>query len=83
MKDFVLKIVTSLVDSPDEVGVEETQDDMGTLLKLQVAETDMGRVIGKSGRVIKAIRDLVRVKSIKAGLRANLMLEESAITGAT
>lgn len=77
MKDFVLKIVTSLVDSPDEISVTETTDDMGVLLKLRVAETDMGRIIGKSGRVIRSIRDLVRVKSIKAGQKTNLMLEES------
>jgi len=72
MKELVEYIAKSIVNSPDEVVVTEETDESGILLKLQVADEDKGRVIGKQGRVAGAIRILLRVKAAKAGTRVNL-----------
>ena len=56
MKELVEVIAKSLVDSPDEVVVTETQNEKGILVELRVAQSDMGKVIGKQGRIAKAIR---------------------------
>jgi predicted RNA-binding protein YlqC (UPF0109 family) len=73
MKELVEYIVKSIVNVPDEVVVtEESSDDEGIMLKLQVADEDKGRVIGKQGRVAEAMRTLLRVKAAKAATRARL-----------
>ena len=72
MKELVEYIVKSIVNVPDDVVVTEETNDQGTLLKLQVADEDKGRVIGKQGRIAEAMRTLVRVKAAKAGTRAIL-----------
>jgi uncharacterized protein len=76
MKDLVEFIVESLVDQPDEVHVVETQRGDTTFLELSVAAPDMGRVIGKGGRIINAIRKLLQVAAAKQGKRASLELIE-------
>ena len=76
MKELVEFIVKSLVDQPDEVNVVETQSGDTTLLELSVAAPDMGRVIGKGGRIINAIRKLLQVAAAKQGKRASLELIE-------
>jgi predicted RNA-binding protein YlqC (UPF0109 family) len=60
------------VNSPDDVVVTEEENEQGITLKLQVADDDKGRVIGKQGRIAEAMRTLVRVKAAKAGTRATL-----------
>ena len=72
MKELVEYIAKSIVDSPDEVMVAEETGDEGTTLKLQVADEDKGRVIGKQGRIAEAMRTLIRVKAAKQGTRATL-----------
>jgi len=72
MKELVEYIAKSIVDAPDEVKVEEETSDEGLTLKLQVADEDKGRVIGKQGRIAEAIRTLLRVKAAKAGTRVRL-----------
>ncbi len=72
MKELVEYIARSIVDAPDEVKVEEETTDEGLTLKLQVADEDKGRVIGKQGRIAEAIRTLLRVKAAKAGTRVRL-----------
>ena len=72
MKELVEYIAKSIVNLPDQVLVTEETDDQGIRLKLQVAEEDKGRVIGKQGRVAQAIRTLLRVKAAKANTRATL-----------
>ena len=76
MKDFILQTVQYITDNPDDVAVQETQAEDVTVYNLSVNKADMGKVIGKSGRIIKALRDLVRVKAIKAGLRVSLNVSE-------
>ena len=59
MKELLERIARGLVDRPDEVVVEETAGDGGTALALRVAPGDLGKVIGKQGRTVKAIRTLI------------------------
>ncbi len=73
MKELIEYIAKSIVDEPDEVKVEEETDEEGLLtLKLQVADEDKGRVIGKQGRIAEAMRALLRVKAAKASSRVRL-----------
>tara|TARA_Y100001970_G_scaffold248382_2_gene317914 strand:+ start:8225 stop:8455 length:231 start_codon:yes stop_codon:yes gene_type:complete len=73
MKELVEYIAKSLASNPDEVVVEQEEDDEGkVILKLTVAEEDKGKLIGREGRVAQAIRVLLRVAAVKAGTRVNL-----------
>jgi len=60
MKELVEAIAKSLVDHPEEVSVTETEKERVIVLELHVAQTDMGKVIGKQGRIAKAIRSVVK-----------------------
>lgn len=66
MKDLVEIIAKALVDSPDEVSVEEKETDNAILIELKVAPSDMGKVIGKQGRIAKAIRSVVKAAASKS-----------------
>lgn len=77
MKDLVEYIVKSLVDFPDQVQVRESESGTTIIVELSVADADMGRVIGKSGRVINAIRAILQVLATKQGRRVSLELLES------
>lgn len=77
MKELVEFVVKSLVDHPDQVQVHEEGGRTAVLLELSVAAEDMGRVIGKSGRVINAIRSLVQVAAAKEGKEVTLEVLES------
>ena len=65
MKELVELIITSLVDNPEEVIVTETETEKGLLVEVKVAESDMGKVIGKQGRIAKAIRSVVKAAATK------------------
>ena len=65
MKELVEVITKALVDSPDEVVVTEREDKKTTVLEVRVAESDMGKVIGKQGRSAKAIRSVVKAAAAK------------------
>ncbi len=65
MKELVEVIAKSLVDYPEEVVVTETENDRAIVLELHVAQSDMGKVIGKQGRVAKAIRSIVKAAASK------------------
>ncbi|MDO4927066.1 MAG: KH domain-containing protein [Turicibacter sp.] len=64
MKDLVEIIAKSLVDNPNEVHVNEIQGEQDLILELRVAPEDMGKVIGKQGRVAKAIRTVVKAAAL-------------------
>ena len=72
MKELIEYIARSIVDSPDEVTVTEVPAEDGIILRLQVAPDDTGKVIGKEGRIAKAMRTLLRVAAIRKGTRATL-----------
>ena len=65
MKELVEVIANALVDSPEDVVVTETEDEKQIVLNLTVAPEDMGKVIGKQGRIAKAIRTVVRAAGSK------------------
>ena len=66
MKELVEVIAKALVDNPDEVVVLETEKDKVIVVDLKVAQSDMGKVIGKSGRIAKSIRTVVSAASAKS-----------------
>lgn len=65
MKKLVEVIAKALVDCPDEVSVTETENEKAIILELRVAQSDMGKVIGKQGRIAKAIRSVVKAAASK------------------
>lgn len=73
---FLEYVVKSLVDSPDEVKINRTVDEMGVLLTLSVGPADMGKIIGRTGNTAKAIRTLLRVVGMKNNARVNLKINE-------
>jgi predicted RNA-binding protein YlqC (UPF0109 family) len=72
MKELIEYVAKSLVDDPSQVEVTETVTGGAVVLELKVAPEDMGRVIGRNGRVANALRTLLRVLSTKEGKRVTL-----------
>ncbi|HOA07110.1 MAG TPA: KH domain-containing protein [Spirochaetota bacterium] len=71
-KEVVEYIVKSLVDRPDQVELREIEGDKSTILELRVPKDDMGKVIGKHGRIARAIRTVMTAASVKSGKRVVL-----------
>ncbi len=67
MKELLLYMAKNLVDDPDAVTVTETTSEDGTVLSLHVASGDMGKVIGRQGRIAKEIRTIVKTVSQRSG----------------
>ncbi|UCC88755.1 MAG: KH domain-containing protein [Anaerolineales bacterium] len=72
IKELVEYMAQSLVNDPEAVVVEEVEGASATIYELSVASNDMGRVIGKQGRVANAMRTLLRVAAVKEGKRVTL-----------
>jgi predicted RNA-binding protein YlqC (UPF0109 family) len=72
MVDLVRFIAQSLVDQPDQVDVQAVESDDGVVIELRVAPDDMGKVIGKQGRIAKAIRTVVKAAAIKENKRVSV-----------
>lgn len=69
MKELLEQIARSLVDNPDDVSVNEVEGEQSIILELRVSEDDMGKVIGKQGRIAKAIRIVMKAAAIKENKR--------------
>ncbi len=83
MKELVEVIAKALVDQPDEVVVTEKETEKSIVLELRVAQPDMGKVIGKQGRIAKAIRSVVKAaaaKAIRSVVKAAASKEEKKVT---
>jgi uncharacterized protein len=78
MKDFLEYIAKGLVDKPDAVWVEVDDDEDETVLTLGVDQEDMGRVIGRDGRIANAIRSLLRVMATRDGRHGELEIVSDA-----
>ena len=66
MKELLKTIVTPLVESPSEISIDESENEAGeTVLSLKVASSDMGKVIGRQGRIAKAIRTVMKAAANK------------------
>jgi predicted RNA-binding protein YlqC (UPF0109 family) len=72
MKELVEYMAKAVVDDPSRVEVREVEGATSTIFELSVAPDDMGRVIGKGGRVANAMRTLLRVAAVKEGKRVTL-----------
>ncbi|MBI5019112.1 KH domain-containing protein [Candidatus Gottesmanbacteria bacterium] len=78
MKDTLLYMVTFLVDHPEEVSIEERVEGDATILIIHTHPEDIGKVIGKSGRIIRALRDLIKVLAAKANTFVDVEIAEDA-----
>jgi len=76
VKELVEYIAKSLVENPSQVKVEEIEEGDHVRIQLTVAKEDMGRIIGKGGRVANSIRTLLRVAAAREGKRASLDVNE-------
>ncbi len=76
MKDTLHYIISSIVDDPDSVVIEESEIDGITNFVVTVAKDDMGKVIGKEGKVIRSIRNIMKIKAMKADVRINITLAD-------
>ncbi len=72
LEDLLLFLARSLVDEPEKVEVEGREADSRVDLTLRVAPDDVGRVIGRGGRIVKAIRTVMKAASVKANKRVNV-----------
>ena len=72
MKDLVEVIAKALVDEPDSVVVTERQDGRTTVLEVRVADGDMGKVIGRQGRIVKEIRVLMKAVAQRKGKKVSV-----------
>jgi uncharacterized protein len=76
MKNLLEFILIHLVDHPEEVSIEEQTDDRGTVYLIHVHADDKGKVIGKKGSIINAIRQVARIRALKEGIHAHITLAE-------
>jgi len=76
MRALIEQIAKALVDAPDQVRVDQVEEDQILVLELEVAESDMGRVIGRSGRTAKAMRTLLASAELKVGKHYELEILE-------
>jgi predicted RNA-binding protein YlqC (UPF0109 family) len=72
VKELIEYIARSLVDNPDQVKVTQVEGEQSIIFELQVAQEDMGKIIGKEGRIANAIRTLLKVAAAREGKRAVL-----------
>ena len=76
MAELLEFLARKLVDSPDEVRVERVEEDDTVVLRLHVAEDDLGKVIGRQGRIARALRTIVRAGSARTGRKLLLEIVE-------
>ena len=72
LKELLTYIAQNLVDNPDEVNVTERETESETVFELRVNQTDMGKVIGRQGRIAKEIRALMRSVAVRQGKRISV-----------
>ena len=79
MKDTLHYLVSTLVQHPEEVVIEEQTSEDGLIqFTIQVSPVDMGKVIGKEGRIIRALRNVMKIPAMKHNLRINITLFDPA-----
>ena len=76
MKELLLYMAKNLVDNPDAVTVSEIPGEEGTVLELRVAEGDMGKVIGRQGRIAKEIRTIIKTVAQRTGEKVTVEIVE-------
>lgn len=76
MKDILTTLVKSLVDNPDDVSIEENDDNGFVTLVITVNKDDMGKIIGKEGKVIRSLRNIMKIPAMKQGKKVQISLAE-------
>jgi hypothetical protein len=76
MKDTLVYLLKAIVDYPDDIAVDEEAGQDKTTLTIHAHAEDMGKVIGKSGRIIRAIRDLIKLMAAKQGVYVDVVIAE-------
>ena len=76
MKDTLLFILKNIVEFPDDIVVDESTNGDSTTLTIHANQSDLGKVIGKSGRIIRAIRDLIKLMAAKQGVYVDVVIAE-------
>ncbi len=76
MKETLQFIVTAIVDNADAVVIEETQEEDTTHFIIHVAKEDIGKIIGKEGKIIRAIRNVMKIAAMKADARIHVSVAE-------
>lgn len=76
MEEILRTIIENLVDQKDKVEISRVDDERGILLKVRVADEDMGKVIGKQGRIAKAIRTIMKSITSKEDKKVGIVFEE-------
>ncbi|HOC92295.1 MAG TPA: KH domain-containing protein [bacterium] len=74
MNELLQLLVKSIVDTPEEVTISEVVGEKAVVYEIKVAESDIGKVIGKQGRIINAIRTIVRAAAVKDGKKVSIEL---------
>lgn len=77
MKNLLEFIIIHLVEHPEDVKIDETQDEQGAVYTIHVNNEDIGRIIGKGGSVIHSIRNIGRIRAIKEGMRAKIVVADN------
>lgn len=76
MKDVLLFLLTHIVDKPEAVSVEESREEDRVILTAHADPADLGKIIGRNGRIIRAIRDLVKLAAIKHNAYVDVVIAE-------
>ena len=74
MKELLDLLIRSIVDTPEEVTIGEVEGEKAVIFEIKVAPDDVGKVIGKHGRIINAIRTIVRAAAVKDGKKVSIEL---------
>jgi len=74
MKDFVEYLIKNLVSQPDAVLISQKEDEKGTLIEISVAAEDIGKVLGRKGRMIRSIRTLIGTIGARLGLKVHVVV---------
>ncbi|MCL5675800.1 MAG: KH domain-containing protein [Patescibacteria group bacterium] len=76
MKKVLETLLKNLVSQPEAVSINETDNGREVILEISAAKEDMGRIIGKEGKIIQALRNVLKIKAIKEGKRVEITLKE-------
>ena len=76
MKDTLVYLLKSIVENPDDIVVDEVVEETKTLLTVHANQADIGKIIGKQGRIIRALRDLVKLIAAKHNVYVDIVIAE-------
>lgn len=76
MKDTLIYLLKSIVENPDDIVVDETVEETKTLLTVHANQADIGKIIGKQGRIIRALRDLIKLIAAKHNVYVDIVIAE-------